>query len=123
MKVGSKMAWLNGETVSLILFFIGIYGLIARKNVIKTIISIGIMQTSIIIFFITINYKEGSVAPIGEKVQNISDPLPQALMITAIVIGVVFTSVSLTMFINLYHKYGTKNWSKIAERRMGIEDD
>jgi len=115
--------WLNGETVSIILFFIGLYGLTARKNVIKTIISIGIMQTSIVIFFIALNFKEGNVPPIGDTTGNIADPLPQALMITAIVIGVVFTSVSLTMFINLYHKYGTKNWSKIAERRIGKEND
>ncbi|MCG8501788.1 MAG: cation:proton antiporter subunit C [Firmicutes bacterium] len=118
------MEWLNGETVSILLFFIGIYGIIARRNIVKTVISIGIMQTAVILFFITINYKEGSVPPIGNVTQsNIADPIPQALMITAIVIGVAVTAVSLTMFITLYHKYGTTNWAKMTKRRMDQEND
>ena len=119
MKVGDKMKWLNGETASIILFFIGIYGIIARRNIIKTIISINIMQCAVILFFLTINYSENSIPPIsdGAKV-NIADPLPQALMITAIVIGVAVTAVSLTMFITLYHKYGTTNWKKVMQKRL-----
>jgi multicomponent Na+:H+ antiporter subunit C len=113
------MWWLNGEMVSIILFFIGVYGIIARRNIIKTIISIGVMETAVILFFITINYSEGSVPPIGNTLKaNIADPLPQALMITAIVIGVAVTAVSLTMFVTLYHKYGTTNWEKVIKRRM-----
>jgi multicomponent Na+:H+ antiporter subunit C len=127
LKAGELLDWLNGETVSIILFFIGLYGVIARRNVIKTIISIGIMQTSVIIFFITMNYEGRKIPPVNitnaTTADNLADPLPQALMITAIVIGVAFTAVSLTMFINLYHKYGTKHWGKIAERRMEGDND
>ncbi|WHH57700.1 cation:proton antiporter subunit C [Petroclostridium sp. X23] len=112
------MDWLNGETVSIILFFIGIYGIIARRNIVKTVISIGIMESAIILFFMTINFKEGDMPPIGGSAYGcMADPLPQALMITAIVIGVAVTAVSLTMFITLYHKYGTTNWKKVKSRR------
>ena len=112
------MDWINGETVSIILFFIGLYGITARRNIIKTVISLGIMETAIILFFLTINFSEGAMPPIGRDVTgSMADPLPQALMITAIVIGVAVTAVSMTMFISLYHKYGTTNWQKAKIRR------
>jgi multicomponent Na+:H+ antiporter subunit C len=119
MRAGEMMLYFNGETVSIVLFFIGIYGIIARRNIVKTIISIGIMETAVILFFVAINYNEGVIAPIGaEAAIKGADPLPQALMITAIVIGVTITAISLTMFITLYHKYGSTNWEKVIKKRM-----
>jgi len=119
MKAGNGMDWLNGETVGIILFFIGVYGLIARRNMVKTIISIGIMEVAVILFFLTVNFSEKSVPPIGPDFTGpIADPIPQALMITAIVIGVATTAVGMTMFITLYHKYGTTNWEKAKIKRM-----
>lgn len=113
------LSWLNGEYVGLALFFIGMYGLLARRNIIKTIISLGIIQSAIILFFLTINYEPGLVPPIGDVTTATSvDPIPQALMITAIVIGVAVTAVSLTMFISLYHHYGTTNWLKVINKRQ-----
>ncbi|MCT4542684.1 MAG: cation:proton antiporter subunit C [Vallitalea sp.] len=109
---------INGETIGIALFFIGMYGLIARRNIIKTIISIGIIQSGIILFFLTINFSRNSIPPIGQNLgKATSDPLPQALMITAIVIGISIIAVSLTMFITLYHRYGTTNWNKATKKR------
>ncbi|MCT4686412.1 sodium:proton antiporter [Vallitalea sp.] len=109
---------INGQTIGIALFFIGMYGLLARRNIIKTIISMGIIQSGIILFFLTINYTTNSIPPIGENIEKVtSDPLPQALMITAVVIGISITAVSLTMFITLYHRYGTTNWYKATKKR------
>jgi len=44
--------------------------------------------------------------------------LPQALMITDIVIGMGVTAASLTMFIHMYHRYGSTNWLKVKRKRM-----
>ncbi len=109
----------NGEAVALALFFIGIYGLLARKNIIKSIISLTIIDAAAILFFLSIRYEKNAVPPIGivSKALPVADPLPQALMITAIVIGVAVTAVALTMFISLYHRYGTTNWQKVIEKR------
>ena len=115
------MEFINAENVALILFFIGVYGLIARRNIVKSIISLGIMGSSIILFFLSINHTMDSVPPIGTSVENIADPTPQALMITAIVVGISITALSMAMFINFYHKYGTTNWSKARAKRL--EDD
>lgn len=112
------MDFINGENVGIGLFFIGVYGLLARRNIIKTVISLGIIQSAIILFFLTINYEDGKIPPIGDvTVATAVDPVPQALMITAIVIGVAVTAVSLTMFISLYHHYGTTNWLKVINKR------
>ncbi|NDL67420.1 sodium:proton antiporter [Anaerotalea alkaliphila] len=112
------MEWITGETVSILLFFIGLFGVVGRRNIIKTVVSIGIMETAIILFFLTIQGEGERVPPIVPLVgETVADPLPQALMITAIVIGVAVTAVSLTMFISLYHKYGTTNWHKVEVKR------
>ncbi|MEX1377023.1 MAG: cation:proton antiporter subunit C [Eubacteriales bacterium] len=103
-----------GEIAAIIIFFIGVYGIIARRNIVKTVISLGIMETAIILFFVASSnaYEKAPILNDTIDSANIADPIPQALMITAIVIGVGVTAIALTMFINLYHKYGTTNWEK-----------
>jgi multicomponent Na+:H+ antiporter subunit C len=124
MRAGDLMEWFNGETVSIILFFLGLYGVVARKNIIKTVISIIIMETAVILFFLTINHQEGSIAPIGKGLEgHVADPLPQALMITAIVIGIAITAVALVMANTIYEKYGTSNWSELMTMRRENEND
>ena len=116
--------FINGETIAVVLFFIGLYGLIARRNVIKSIVSVGVMQVACILFFLSINFTEKALPPLKDSEgQIVSDPLPQAVMITAIVIGISVTAVALTMFITLYHKYGSTNWLKITKKRIGTDDD
>lgn len=113
---------ITGENIALILFFIGVYGLIARRNIIKSIIGLGIMQAAIILFFITINASINDVPPIGVTTNvGVADPVPQALMITAVIIGMSVTAVSLTMFITLYHKYGSTNWNKVKRKRRELK--
>lgn len=112
------LSWLNGENTALVLFFIGLYGLVARRNIIKSIMSIGILQMAIILFFVSINAGENMPAPIGSRFPVLpTDPVPHALMITAVVIGISVTAVSLTMFITLYHNYGSTNWNKVRKKR------
>lgn len=110
---------INGESISVLLFFVGVYGLIARKNIIKSIMSISIIQVAIILYFISTNTVPGSVPPIGDVAQTlqVADPLPQALMITDIVIGIGVTAAGLTMFIHLYHRFGSTNWEKVMKKR------
>jgi multicomponent Na+:H+ antiporter subunit C len=109
---------INGENTAIALFFIGVYGLVARRNVIKSIMSLSVMQAAIVLFFVSMHATETSPPPIGIVFsQPPADPVPHALMITAIVIGISVTAVSLTMFITLYHKYGSTNWNKVRRKR------
>jgi len=113
------MDYINGESISILLFFIGVYGLIARRNIVKSIMAIIIMQVAIILYFISANVAPGSLPPIGNVSTEllVADPLPQALMITDIVIGIGVTAASLTVFIHLYHRYGSTNWLKAKKKR------
>lgn len=111
---------ISGEVISIILFMIGCFTIMVRRDIVKTTIGIGIMTGGVILNFIT-TPEEYKLAPIGEKIGSIADPLPQALMITDIIIGVATTAVSLAIFIKLYKKYDTARWDSALEKHM--EDD
>ena len=111
------MHYITAQNVSLVLFFIGLYGVLVKRNILKTIVSVNIMDFGAILFLITVNYVPGSVPPIGTTdIERMADPLPQALMITAIVIGLSVTAVSLTIFISLFRKHGTADWENVIKR-------
>ena len=113
------MSILSGETTALILFFIGLFGLTSRRQMLVSIISIGIIDVSVVLFFLTMFANVGDITPIGvSQTVGVADPLPQAMMITAIVIGVAVTAISLVMIINLHHMYGTSDWKKAKDKRM-----
>ena len=103
-----------GEIGAVVVFFIGVYGTVARRNITKTIISIGIMEASAILYFIAAAGERAAESPVSGGL-GAADPTPQALMITVIVIGIGITATALTMFIYLYHKYGTTNWDKARD--------
>jgi len=99
---------INGLNVGILLFLIGLYGIITNKNVIKIIMSIGIMGNSVVLFFISLGYVVDSGAPILiTGVENIVDPLPQTLMLTMIVINLCLTALALTIVIWLYNEFDT----------------
>ena len=110
-----------GMIIAFLLFFIGIYGLISRRNIVKSIISFAIMQSAIILYFLSAHHQNDAIPPMldsnGAALPAMADPLPQALMIASIVIGVSITAVGLTMFMSLYYHYGTTNWKKVAAKR------
>lgn len=109
--------FINGQTVSLVLFFIGLLGVVTQRNIFKTIIAINIMDVGAILFLLTVNVRPTSVPPVGSAdMLRMADPLPQALMITAIVIGISVTAVSLTIFISLFRKHGSSDWTKLIHR-------
>jgi len=100
-----------------ILFLIGLYGVLTRKNIIKIIIGLCIMEYSLNLLFIMIGYIDGGVAPIVDLTskQDVTyvDPLPQAFVLTAIVIGLATTALLLAIAIKLYKKYKTFDIDKI----------
>ena len=93
-----------------------------RKNIVKTIMSICIAEVAIILFFLSINYERGGVPPIGEAVVTPVDPFVQALMITAIVIGIAVTAFAISLFIGLYRRYGKTHWDKAKQATRSEED-
>lgn len=105
----------------LVLFFVGIYGLLSSKNLIKILISLNILELGLNLFIISIGYIKGSEAPIitFESITSYVDPLPQALVLTAIVIGFGTTALGLAFIRKIYID---KNSLEMDEIRGGIDD-
>ena len=106
------------EIFVIVMFFISFYGLITSKNAVKSIVFIALMEISVIMFFLCIGYGRGLLPPIGGNTENTADPLPQALMITAIIIGVAVTAVNLTMVISLCRQSKATDWDIIQKKNM-----
>ena len=100
----------------LVLFSVGLYCVLRKRNIIKIIIGIGIMEYAANLFFILIGYVKEGRSPIYARDQVISkmvDPLPQVVVLTAIVLGLSVTLLLVSVAIKLYEKYGTFDITKI----------
>jgi len=99
------------------LIIIGLYTILFKKNLIKIVIGITILQSGVNLFLITLGYRTGSIAPIftgnpGDTVM--SYPVPQALTLTSIVIGVAILALMLSLVIHIYRHYGSLHVSKLG---------
>ncbi len=99
------------------MFLIGFWGIVSRKNLIKKIFGLNIINNSVVILFVLEGSRAGSSAPIMEQgISNIVDPVPQALMLTAIVIGVCISALALALAFRLYKATGTYNIQEIKRK-------
>ncbi|WP_087036348.1 NADH-quinone oxidoreductase subunit K [Thermococcus litoralis] len=105
---------------SIALILIGFYAVLAKRNVLKMLVGLSIMETGVNLLLISVGYVSGRSAPIlseGITSDKAVDPIPQALVLTAIVIGVATTAMALSVVINLYEKYKTLNVEEIRRLR------
>ena len=100
----------------IVLFLIGVWAVIAKRNLAKKVMGLSLANTAVIILFVFSGDGDAEAAPIliGSPGQ-IADPLPQALMLTAIVIGVSLTALALGLVYRLYLKFGTLDIRRIEE--------
>jgi len=107
----------------LVLMTMGLYCLVAKKNIVKKVLGIVIMDYAVNLYIIVIGYKTGGVAPIVEPGMSegmyarFVDPLPQALVLTSIVIGLGVLALMVSMCVRLYEKHGTFDMSAISKLR------
>lgn len=102
------------------LFMVGLYGVITMRNLVKIVISLSIMEFSIFLFLALIGYVEGGSAPIIDPANPdvvYVDPLPQAMVLTAIVIGLATTAMLMSVIIRIYRKYKTMDIREIKNLR------
>ncbi|MBM3253089.1 MAG: cation:proton antiporter [Candidatus Omnitrophica bacterium] len=100
----------------LALFCVGLYCVLRKRNLIKIIIGLGIIDYAVNLFFVLIGYRHKGRAPIlssTQEIKNMVDPIPQALVLTAIVIGLAVTALIVAIAMRLYEKYGTFDITKI----------
>jgi multicomponent Na+:H+ antiporter subunit C len=107
------------------LIVIGLYAAVTKKNLVKIVLGLSIMDSGVNLLFITMGYIAHRSAPIfspmimqkyhdvATAAQHMVDPIPQALVLTAIVIGFGVTAVALALVLRLYRHHNTTNIDEI----------
>jgi len=106
----------------IVLFCVGLYGLVTKKNVVKVIISILIMENAVNMFILLLGYKAKGIAPIlkeGMEVEKFSaaavDPLSQTMALTSIAIGLAMVALMVAIAIRIYERFGTFDISEMKD--------
>ena len=101
-----------------IVLSVGLYTVIAKYNLVKKLIGLSIFQSAVFLMYITMDKVEGGTAPIiqqGVENQVFSNPLPQVLILTAIVVGVSTLSLGLAIVVRIQECYGTIEEDEILD--------
>ena len=101
-----------------IVLSIGLYTVIAKVNLVKKLIGLSIFQSAVFLMYITMDKVEGGTAPIiqkGMEDQVFSNPLPQVLILTAIVVGVSTLALGLAIVVRIKESYGTIEEDEILD--------
>lgn len=130
--------------IYVILMMIGLWGMIAKRNLIKKLIGMSIFQTAIILFYVSISVKgkEANIpilphhghdyspqhahhpdVPKVPKPAGYANPLPHVLMLTAIVVGVATLGLALSITQKIYRAYGTLEEDEILEKLRAEDND
>jgi multicomponent Na+:H+ antiporter subunit C len=114
-----------------LLFMIGLYCAVVKKNMVKIVIGIVVMEYAVNLFLIMLGYRTGGTAPIlsgpdadvttkavsAHFLATAVDPLPQALVLTSIVISLGSLALMISICIRTYTKYGTFDITEIRRLR------
>ncbi len=103
---------------AILLMLIGLYGTLVKKSLLKIVISLSVVDSGLNLLIVTLGYYKGGTAPIFSPAYLahptlMVDPIPQALVLTAIVIGFGVTAVALALVIRLFRHHGTLNIDEI----------
>ncbi len=95
--------------LTIILFFLGMFGMASCGNYMKKLICMNIMQVAVIFFFLCLGQKNGGTIPVTLaglfKADDYINPLPHALMLTAIVVSLGTTGLGLAFLMRIKEKY------------------
>ena len=112
-----------------LLLVIGLYAIVVKRNLVKKLIGLNIMQAAIILTWVASATRPDATVPVldahGEHGEQVVDPaeylnpLPHTLMLTAIVVGVATTGVAFALLISIYRRYGTLDETELLEQMRG----
>ncbi len=99
-----------------ILLMVGFYAVVAKSNLIKKLIGLSLFQAAVFLLYITMGKVEGGTAPIFGADQDLfSNPLPQVLILTAIVVGISTMALGLGIVVRIKEEYGSIEEHEIQE--------
>lgn len=100
-----------------ILLMIGFYAVIAKLNLVKKLIGLSLFQSAVFLLYITMGRIDGGTAPIFSEASGTtvySNPLPQVLILTAIVVGISTLALGLGIVVRIREEYGSIEEHEIA---------
>jgi len=108
------------------LFCIGLYAVLSRRNLVKIVLGLSLMESSTYLLLVSMAYRAGSTAPVllsppsgktaGELARgNVADPVLQNFCLTAIVIGVAVTAVFLTVVVRIAQAHHTLDADRVRD--------
>lgn len=111
-------------SLCLLLILIGLYGVIVSRQTLKIVVSLLIMNHGVHLLLLLVGYREGGAPPIvdpgstmAEFAAGAVDPLPQAMVLTSIVIGLGILALMVSFCVRLYERYGTFDVTQIRRLR------
>ncbi len=105
--------------VTIALMVGGLYIVVAHGNMIKKLVGLGILQTSVYLLFLSPGKILGGTAPIiAEGLELYSTPLPHVLILTAIVVGVATLALGMALVVRIHEAYGTVEDDEVHEQEM-----
>lgn len=107
-----------------VLILIGFYGALTQRNLLRMIVAFSVADSGVNLVIVAVGYMKGRTAPIldagltpADAAARIIDPLPQALVLTAIVIGVGVTALMLAYAWRLYEQRRSLDIADFSELR------
>ena len=105
--------------VTVALMMIGLYVVITCPNLLKKLIGLCILQSSVFILYISMSFVSGGTVPILENnIELYSNPLPQVLILTAIVVGIAQIALALALVVRIRESYGSIEETEIQSRNL-----
>ena len=120
--------WSGGYayTAAAVLVVIGLYAILLKRNLVKKLIGLNILQAAIIITWVATASRPDATVPVLDThgngaghlpvVAEYLNPLPHTLMLTAIVVGVATTGVALALLISIHRRYGTLDETELLRK-------
>ncbi len=103
------------------LFTIGLGGMALLPNLLRKLLAMNVMQVAVIVFFVSLAYKDGATVPIFDgagspAAADFMNPLPHTLMLTAIVVSVSTTGLALGLLVRIRRRFRTLDEHRLLQK-------
>jgi len=116
MTLISEVAAHYNYWITIFLMVAGLYIVVAKSNMVKTLIGLGVFQTSVYLLYLSPGKILGATPPILDQGFSLySNPLPHVLILTAIVVGVATLALGLAIVVRINESYGTIEEDEIMD--------
>ncbi len=108
------------------LILLGLYAMVVPRHLVRIVLGLLLVQSGVNLFLVAVGYRPEAAAPIllgGQAIGPVVDPLPQALVLTAIVIGVGVLALALALVVRVKDVHGTLDSREVAERMAAETGD